>query len=249
MTDAVATALIVEDEPLLRKELRERLATHWPDLDVVAEAEDGIAAAKALATARFDVVFLDIRLPGLDGLEIARLASGRAHVVFVTAHQEYAVAAFETEAVDYLVKPLDDARMAAMVQRVKRHIDTRPRDLGGMLDRIQGGASRQPLRWIQGSVGNRIRIVPIEDVSWFESDAKYTRVVCGEGDLHIRRAIKDLVGDLDPAGFWQINRSTIINVARIQDVKVDPERMEVRMRGHTELLAVSRPYHNRFKRM
>lgn len=242
-------ALIVEDEPLLRQELRERLARLWPELEIASEADDGIAAAKALASSRFDVIFLDIRIPGLDGLEVARLASGRSHIVFVTAHQEYAVAAFEAEAADYLVKPLDDSRLALMVERLRRRLGSPPSDVAHVLARIRGESTPGPLRWIQGSVANRIRIVPIEDVWWFESDAKYTRVVSGDGELHIRRAIKDLVEALDPDGFWQINRSTIINVSRIQDVRIDGDKMEVRIKGHAHGFAVSRPYHHLFRRM
>lgn len=242
-------ALIVEDEALLRRELRAQLADLWPELEIAGEAADGIEALRALSAMPVDIVFLDIRVPGLDGLEVARIASGRAHVVFVTAHQEYAVSAFEQDAVDYVLKPLERERLALMVDRVKKRLSMAPPDLASLLDRLRGARAPEPIRWIQASVGNRIRIVAVDEVAFFQSDAKYTKVVSPAGEMHIRRSIKELLDGLDPKTFWQVSRSTIVNVARVEEVKAQEERMEVKMRGHEEPIAVSRPFQHRFRRM
>src|SRR5471032_455686 len=184
------TAILVEDEALLRSELRDQLGALWPELRILGEAGDGIEALRAFNEHQPDIVFLDIRIPGMNGLEIAELISRRAHVVFVTAHQEYAVAAFEHGAIDYVVKPLDMARLADTVARLKLRLRQQPPDLAGLIAQLRGSQVPEPVRWIQASVGDKIRIIPTEEVVYFQSDAKYTKVASDRGDMHIRRTIR-----------------------------------------------------------
>jgi DNA-binding LytR/AlgR family response regulator len=241
-------AILVEDEALLRSELRDQLGALWPELRVVSEAGDGIEALRAFNEHQPDIVFLDIRIPGMNGLEIAELISRRAHVVFVTAHQEYAVAAFEHGAIDYVVKPLDMARLADTVARLKLRLRQQPPDLAGLIAQLRGSQVPEPVRWIQASVGDKIRIIPTEEVVYFQSDAKYTKVVSDRGDMHIRRSIKDLASELDPRIFWQVNRGIIVNLSRVEEVLRNAETMSIRMRGRPEKLPVSQAFHHLFRR-
>jgi DNA-binding LytR/AlgR family response regulator len=247
MTSA-ATAVLVEDEPLLLNELRNQLQRLWPDLTIVAEANDGDEAIRQIASHNPQIVFLDIQIPGMGGLEIAQRVSGRAHVVFVTAHEEFAVTAFEQGAVDYLVKPLDITRLATTVGRLKMRLDQSPPDLGDLIERLMKSRERERIRWIQASVGNKIRIIPTEEVIYFQSEAKYTKVAAVRGDMHIRRTIKELTEQLDPELFWQVNRGIIVNVAHIEEVLRDGEYTEIRMRGRPEKLPVSQPFYHLFRR-
>jgi DNA-binding LytR/AlgR family response regulator len=242
------SAILVEDEELLRSELRDQLAVLWPELSIVAEAADGVAALRAFNEHRPDVVFLDIRIPAMSGLEVAELVSGRAHVVFVTAHQEFAVAAFEQGAVDYVVKPLERERLAASVSRLKQRLEQKPPDLTGLLEQLRLAGDGERIRWIQASVGNKIRIIPTEEVIYFQSEAKYTKVAADRGDMHIRRTIKELTDQLDPKAFWQVNRGIIVNVSRVEEVLRNGEHLSIRLRGRPEKLAVSQPFHHLFKR-
>jgi DNA-binding LytR/AlgR family response regulator len=241
------SALIVEDEPLLRESLRAHLARLWPELDTSREAGDGLDAARQLAERLPDIAFLDIHIPGLNGLELARLVSGRCHVVFVTAFQEHAVAAFEQGAVDFVVKPIEPERLAVTVARLRQRIDAAPADLGEVLRLIAKASAGERIRWIQASVGNRIRIVPVEEVFYFQADAKYTKVAAQRGDLHVRRTIRELAEGLDSDAFWQIHRSTIVNASRIDSVVHDGGRMDLRLVGRDEKLSVSQPFQGRFR--
>ena len=242
------TALVVEDEPLLRQALISELARLWPELEVNRETGDGIEAAKLLGEALPDIVFLDIQIPGLNGLEIARLVSGRCHVVFVTAFEEHAVAAFEQGAVDFVVKPIERERLAVTVARLQQRIHSAPADLGEVLRMIAKANQPDQIRWVQASVGNRIRIVPVEEVFYFQSEAKYTKVVTTRGELHIRRSIKELSEGLDSDAFWQIHRGTIVNAKLIDSVARKGELMELRLVKRDERLAVSQPYQHLFRR-
>ena len=241
-------ALLVEDEPLLRAELRDHLEALWPGLDICGEAADGLEAARLLASGIPDVVFLDVRIPGLDGLEVARLVAGRAQVVFVTAHREFAVAAFDEGAVDFIVKPIDRQRLATTLERVKARLGGPPLDVTELLTRLRG-PGQGTIRWIQASAGDRMRITAVEDVIYFQAEAKYTKVVAPKGDMHIRRTIKELAASLDGDDFWQVNRGTIVNVARIQEVRRDGDRIVIAMEGRGERLLVTQPYQHLFKRM
>lgn len=239
-------ALVVEDEPLLRAALRDHLASLWPELEV-EEAADGLEAARAIAERMPEILFLDIQVPGLNGLEIARLASGRAHVVFVTAFQEHAIAAFDQGAVDFVVKPIESGRLAVTIARLRQRMASVPADLESLLRELANSGTKGRIRWVQASVGNRIRIVPVEEIHYFQADAKYTKVVTDRGELHIRRSIKELADGLDPEAFWQVHRGTIVNASRIDSIQRDGERMDLRLVGRPEKLAVSQPFQSRFR--
>ena len=242
-------ALLAEDEPLLREELAELLGQLWPELEIVAQTADGIAALRALEKHSPDIVFLDINLPGLNGLEVARQASGRCHVVFVTAYDQHTLAAFEQGAADYLLKPVQPARLATTVARLKERIARPPASLEGLLREL---SARSPgyLRWINASQGPTVRVITVEDVCYFQADSKYTRVVTPDGEALIRKPIKELSQELDPASFWQIHRSTIVNVHAIAGVLRDLRgRTQVRLKRREELLAVSEAYLQLFRQM
>ena len=194
------TAVIAEDEPLLRDELKDALATLWPELELKAVAEDGIEALRALESHEPDVLFLDIQMPGATGLEVARVASGRCHVVFVTAFEQYAVAAFEQRAVDYVVKPFSPVRLASAIARVKERLRGVPADLGQLL-RVALRAARSPqryLRWISVAQGRTVRLITLDEICYFQADNKYTMVVTAGKESLINKTIKELVDELDP---------------------------------------------------
>jgi DNA-binding LytR/AlgR family response regulator len=242
-------AIIAEDEPLLREELAELLASLWPELAVVAETADGIATLQALEKHAPDVLFLDINMPGLSGLEVARQASGRCHVVFVTAYDQHTLAAFEQGAADYLLKPVSTARLATTVTRLKERIGRPAPAIEGLLRGLSDGKTGF-LKWINASQGQTVRVITVEDVCYFQADSKYTRVVTAEGESLIRKPIKELCDELDPSAFWQIHRSTIVNVNAIAGVVRDLRgRTQVRLKRREELLPVSDAYTQRFRQM
>ena len=246
------TAVVAEDESLLREQLSELLAAAWPELSIVALAEDGRQAIRALEEHKPDVLFLDIQMPEASGLEVARRASGRCHVVFVTAYDQYAVAAFEEGAVDYVMKPLSGARIATAVQRVKQRMQTAPASLNGLLDGLAHSPPRngQYLRWINASRGEDVQLITIEEVRYFQSDTKYTRVVAAKRDGLIRKTIKELVEELDPSMFWQMHRATIVNLNAVESVGRDlGGHVVLRLKGCNEVLQVSQPYAHLFRQM
>jgi DNA-binding LytR/AlgR family response regulator len=242
-------AIIAEDEPLLREELVELLGSLWPELQVVAQAGDGIGALRALEAHAPEVLFLDVQMPGLTGLEIARQASGRCHVVFVTAYDQHALAAFEQGAADYVLKPATAARLATTVARLKERIGRPPPQIEGLLREL-GGSQRGFLRWINASHGQTVRVITVDEVCYFQADSKYTRVVTASEESLIRKPIKELGQELDPSCFWQIHRSTIVNVHAIAGVVRDARgRTQVRLKRHDELLVVSDAYTQQFRQM
>lgn len=246
------TAVIAEDESLLRDQLAELLAAAWPELEVVARAEDGRQAIAALEKLRPDVMFLDIEMPEASGLEVARRASGRCHVVFVTAYDQYAVSAFEEGAVDYLMKPLSGARIATAVQRVKQRLSSAPANLDPLLDNLASPPPRngQYLRWINASRGEDVQLITIEEVRYFQSDMKYTRVVAAKRDGLIRKTIKELVAELDPSMFWQMHRATIVNLNAVESVGRDLKgHVILRLKDRPESLQVSQPFAHLFRQM
>ncbi|WP_394780116.1 LytR/AlgR family response regulator transcription factor [Undibacterium sp.] len=251
MTNALrASAIIAEDEFVLRAELMHALKQLWPELNVVAEAPDGITAAKQIADLHPDVAFLDVRMPGLSGIEVARVAAGKTHVVFLTAYDEYAVNAFDHGAVDYLLKPLDIARLAVCIQRIKARLTQRPADLSG----LQAHPPYQPhrperLSWIQASSGSQLRFINVNDVRCFRADAKYTRVVTAGFEAHIRTPIKELMASLDAEKFWQISRSAIVSVAAIDAVQRADGGLVLRLGGDAEWLNVSQAFQHQFRQM
>jgi DNA-binding LytR/AlgR family response regulator len=245
-------AVLAEDEPVLRVELRKTLATLWPELVICAEAEDGIGALRALNEHAPDILFLDIQMPGMSGLEVARQASGKCHVAFVTAYDKYAVAAFEQGAVDYVMKPFSPSRLATTVARLKEKMADVPANLDGLLKalaQITNGA-QQHLRWITASQGDELRLITIDEICYFQSDAKYTLVVSPERESLIRRPIKELIAELDPQTFWQIHRGTVVNVNAIAGVQRDiGGHLRIKLKQRKETLPVSEPYTHLFKSM
>lgn len=242
-----ATAIIAEDEPMLRATLREALAVQWPELELVGEAEDGLQALAALAKHRPDVAFLDIRMPGMSGLEVAAAASSQCHVVFVTAYDDHAVAAFEQGAVDYLLKPLNPERLALAIARVQAKLHQSPADLTRLLAELSGKTPER-LRWIYASCGLQTRIVAVEQVAAFIADAKYTRLHGVGYDALIRKSIKDLASQLDASLFQQVSRSALVNLGRIERIVRDPlGGMKIVVDGVE--LAVSQPFQARLRQM
>src|SRR6266550_1981448 len=246
------TAVIAEDEPHLRDELCETLAEVWPELVIKAKARDGSEACEALQRFAPDVLFLDIEMPGKTGLEVAQFANGRCHIVFVTAYDNYAVEAFEHAAVDYVMKPVTAERLTETVRRLKAHTRERPPDLAGVLkflaERLP--TSREYLRWITVSEGQEMRLITLDEVCYFQSDTKYTRVVTAEKCPLIRRTIKELAEEIDPKVFWQIHRGTLVNVNSIAGVTRDfGGRMRIRVKQRKETLPVSESYIHLFRQM
>jgi DNA-binding LytR/AlgR family response regulator len=259
---SIVKAVIADDERLMRDQLRSRLAEVWPELQIVAEARNGEEAVAAVAEHRPDLVFLDIRMPGKTGVEAAREIGDACHVVFITAYSEYAVEAFEQGAVDYVLKPAERDRLELTVARLKKRMGTRPADISGLLERLAAkldapgggpppvGTSPQYLQWIQASMGQQIRLIAVEDVLFFTSDEKYTRVQANGFEALIRKPIKELVDELDPDQFWQIHRATIVNVKAISGITRDFRgRQLVQLKNHAEKLEVSRNYTHLFKQM
>jgi DNA-binding LytR/AlgR family response regulator len=246
------TAVIAEDEPVLRAQLKELLGAVWPELAVAAVAEDGFQAMQALKEHDPDVLFLDIQMPGLSGLEVARHASGRHHVVFVTAYDQYAVAAFDEGALDYLMKPLTTARLATACERVKARLSSAPSNLDALLDTLSRRVAQTSpyLRWINASLGTDVKLITVDEVCYFQSDTKYTRVVTGDSESLIRKSLKELSSELDPAQFWQIHRSTIVNVNTIAGISRELSgRLIVKLKNRNETLAVSQQFAHRFRQM
>jgi DNA-binding LytR/AlgR family response regulator len=246
------TAVIAEDEAVLRGELRELLALQWPALDVVAEAGDGLAAVAAVNAHAPAILFLDIEMPGLTGLEVARRVSGQCHIVFVTAYDKYAVAAFEQGAVDYVLKPFSAARLATTVSRLKEKVANAPANLDGLLRLLNqaAGATREYLRWITASQGSELRLITVDEICYFQADNKYTLVVTPTQESLIRRPIKELIEEVDPAMFWQIHRGTLVNVNAVAGVTRDMGgNLRVRLKERKETLGVSEPYAHLFKQM
>ena len=246
------TAILAEDEPLLRQELRQTLESLWPELDIRGEAADGPSALRAIESHSPDIAFLDIEMPGENGLEVARRVNGRCHVVFVTAYDKYAVAAFEQQAADYILKPYSRDRLAASVLRLKERMQSVPAKLDGILEALakRPAEAHEYMRWITASQGQKVRFVTVDRVCYFQADNKYTMVMTPDSELLIRRAIKELHEQLDPEKFWQIHRSTIVNVNEIADVTRDLHgHMRVHLRQRKETLSVSESYTHLFRQM
>lgn len=267
-------AVLADDERLMREQLRARLAEVWPALQIVAEARHGAEAVLMVAEHRPDVVFLDIRMPGMTGIdaarEIAQMELGEdeflPEVVFITAYDQYAVEAFEQGAADYVLKPAERDRLQRTAERIQKRLAARRQSgeldpslpaampLQQLLHKLTAGPTGRGapayLKWIQASVGQGIQMIPVEDVLFFVSDEKYTRVQTAQVEALIRKPIKELVDELDPERFWQIHRSTLVAVPAIAAVTRDFRgRQIVSVRGHPEKLEVSRSYTHLFKGM
>ncbi len=273
-TEQAPRAVIADDERLMRDQLRARLAEVWPELAIVAEARNGHEAVALTREHRPDLVFLDIRMPGMTGVDAAREIAqfdddeqALPLVVFITAYDEYAVQAFEQGAADYVLKPAERERLAITVQRLRARLaaqsssssnEASPAGAASTVHMQQllhqlrhaGGAAPSYLQWIQASVGSDIRMIAADEVLFFISDEKYTRVQTPTVEALIRKPIKELVDELDPRHFWQIHRSAIVNARAIAGVSRDDRgRQIVAIKGHTQKLEVSRSYVGLFKGM
>lgn len=246
------TALIAEDENAQRQELRALLAELWPELVIAAECKDGLSAREAVQTHKPEIAFLDIRMPGVSGLDVARVA-GKAHVVFITAYEEFALGAFEEGAADYLLKPVRRDRMITTIARLKKRLSEGDRaDPAVLLAALQArlAPNKRWMSWISASVGDTIRMISIDDVLAFRSEDKYTCVLTATGSAHIRTPLKDLIGHLDPEVFWQVHRSAIVCVPAIRSVRRDEDgRLKILLNGAAETLPVSAAFQDRFRPM
>ncbi|MGK5052224.1 LytR/AlgR family response regulator transcription factor [Janthinobacterium sp. RB2P8] len=254
----MTTALIADDEPLLRERLRSHLATLWPQLRVIGDARNGTEALELFELHQPDIVFLDIRMPGMDGIATARALARRAHLVFVTAYDQYALQAFEQGAIDYLVKPVDPLRLADTVQRLQERLASplaAGNGLDAVLDQLASRLSQRAalpawLQWIKASVGSSVRLIPVEQVRYLRAEEKYTLVAWEEGEALIRTSIKELGEQLDPGRFVQTHRSVIVNLAYVGAVtRGVNETAQLQLRGSSVTLPVSRSYLHHFRQM
>jgi DNA-binding LytR/AlgR family response regulator len=258
MSETPRTCIVAEDEALLRHALVAELKRAWPALRIVAECEDGASAVEALAEHQPDIAFLDIRMPGLTGLEVAAAAadaSPRTRIVFVTAYDQYAIDAFDRGAIDYLLKPVKPERLDATVARLQAQ-DSLPdaATLAALLDRLGAmpdlAGAPEPLTWLTASAGRETRLVLVDDVVYFHADQKYTTVVTADGEALLRTPLRELLPRLDPATFKQIHRSTIVNLKAVAGVlRDDSGRGTLRLKQRPETLAVSQPFMALFKQM
>jgi DNA-binding LytR/AlgR family response regulator len=250
-----ARALIADDEGHLAEHLRTRLAAAWPDLEVLPLAANGLEALRAIEEEEPQVAFLDIRMPGLTGMDVARRIESRTHVVFVTAYDQYAVEAFDRDAVDYLLKPVTDERLAKCVERLKAKLSeaARPPALDEMLARLARaipGAGGGRLRWIRALKGEVVQQIAVDDVLYFQAQDKYTCVVTRAGESLIRTPLAELAEQLDPDVFWQVHRGTVVNMNEVASTRRDlGGRVYLKLKGADAELPVSRAYAQRFKQM
>ena len=244
------TAIIAEDEPLLRAEIRETLRTLWPDLKISAEAEDGLQAIEAFDRHGPNVLFLDIQMPGATGIDVARHASGKAHVVFITAYDAHALTAFEQGAVDYILKPISEERVKVTVERLRERLREQPADLHRLAELLKTAVSSEPryLKWLSVPHGAELRVVATAEILYLRADNKYTTVNTGSSSFLLNSSLKEMLGKLDPAVFWQIHRSIIVNVAAIDTIyRSFRGSLEVKLKGRDELLPVSAAHAHLFK--
>ena len=251
------TALIADDEAPMREQLGARLLEVWPGLQIVALAANGVEAVEMATRFQPQIVFLDIRMPGMGGIEAARQLYDRCHIVFVTAYDQYAVDAFEHGAIDYLLKPVSAERLVTTCERLRRSLSQAPQDIGAQLAQLgsllqrQGSAPKRTyLRWIQAQVGSNLRMISTREILFFQSDEKYTRVQTATAELLIRKTLKELADELDPDEFWRIHRSTLVRVDAIAEVSRDMRgRQMLRVRNYPNELEVSRNHSHLFQQM
>ena len=250
-------AIIADDEKELRTYLKTLLSETWPELIVCGEAKNGKEALALIETEHPQIAFLDIKMPGLTGMDVARQIAGACCIIFVTAFDQYAVEAFEREAVDYLLKPVSKERLIQTIERLKNQLDASPEPpaqlaevVEQLLARLPGRGGPDYLRWIRTQHKDSVRLIPVEEVDYFRAEDKYTLVITKEGESLIKKSIKELAGELDPGQFWQIHRGIIVNVSRINKVSRSlTGRVTLKLKERPELLTVSRNYLHLFKQM
>ena len=249
-------AVVADDERLMREQIIARLKDAWPELLIAGEASNGREAVAMVQSLDADIVFLDISMPEMDGIQAAQALAGQVHVVFVTAYDQYAISAFEHGAVDYLLKPADPERVALTCQRLRTRLQQKPDQMDDLLaqlsQRIGRGdlKPREYMRWVQASVGANIRMIPTSDILFFRAEDKYTRVQTAAFDALIRKPIKDLIDELDPEEFWQIHRATVIRIDAVEQVSRNFRGQQiVHLKGRAEKLEVSRSFSHLFKQM
>ena len=255
------TALIADDEPLLRESLTAMLAQVWPELEVVAQARNGREAVARFEALRPDICFLDVHMPGLSGVDAAHQIGRRAHLVFVTAFDQYAVQAFAQGVLDYLVKPVEPQRLQETVARIKERLRAaQPANnseelLRALAEQLQRHAAPAPLRWIRAQIGQVLRLIAVEDIDYLKSDSKYTVIACrGEqgqpSEALVRTALKDLMAQLDQQQFVQVHRSVVVNLGAVSQVtRGENETAFIHLKGRSEVLPVSRSYLHLFRQM
>lgn len=249
--DRLPTALIVEDEPALGEELGDLLQQLWPELRILDQAQDGLQALKLIAMHQPHIVFLDIQIPDPNGLEVAQFIGDRSHVVFVTAYDAHAIEAFERGAADYILKPISVERLALTVQRLKQRLLQAPQDMAPLAAQLESGTTgSRHLRWITASVGNALRLITIDEVVFFQSDQKYTRVVLADSEVLIKKTLKELLSELDPEQFWQLHRSTLVNALEVASIEPNlAGQLVVKLKNRRERLPVSEAFVRRFRSM
>jgi DNA-binding LytR/AlgR family response regulator len=253
------TAIIADDERLMRDQLRMRLEQVWPELEILGEAKNGDEAIELVNELSPDFTFLDIRMPGKTGMEAAAEIGNKSNVVFVTAYDAYAVEAFERGAVDYVLKPPEPERLKITVERLKSRLASpaasaaQGADMAAILNQLAekiASPKTKYLQWIQASIGSDLRMIPVEEILFFRSDEKYTCVQTDKFEALIRKPVRDLADELDPSLFWQIHRATLVNVNAIEGVTRDIRgRHLVMIKGRPDKLEVSRSFLHLFKQM
>jgi DNA-binding LytR/AlgR family response regulator len=250
-------AIIADDEEQLRIYLRSKLTGLWPELDICGEAENGLKAQELIEKNRPEIAFLDINMPGLSGLEVARKITCDCRIVFITAYDQYAIEAFENEAIDYLLKPVSEERLAKTVKRLQQQIADRfpsPADLARTLERFMSTMKTREvpgyLKWIKVRHGEDVRLISVDEVCYFKAEDKYTVVKTPTSESLIKKSIRQLVTELDPDQFWRIHRGTIINVNYIDRINRSfAGRLTIKLENLPEVLTVSRSYSHLFKQM
>jgi DNA-binding LytR/AlgR family response regulator len=251
-----ATAIIADDEIPSRKLVKEQLLSVWPDLEIIGEAANGIEAKEMIETLMPDCAFLDIKMPGLTGMQVARETVGISRIVFITAYDQYALDAFENEAVDYILKPASKERLQKTIQRLKSQVESNspvsnmPEIFDRLLLRMEAPAARRYLQWIRAQVKGSVMLIPVENIYYFQASEKYTLVMTKKDEYLIRKTITELAQELDPEVFLRIHRGTIVNAKYIDKISHLPSsRGQLRLKDRPEIHTISRAYANRFKQM
>lgn len=250
-------AIIADDEEQLRLYLKSKLARLWPELNICGLAQNGLEALEMIEKNKPDIAFLDIKMPGLSGIDVAGKMTGTCRVVFITAYDQYAVEAFENEAIDYILKPVTDERLVKTVNRLQKQIlsaEPPAPDLSQTLERLLSALKAKEagdfLKWIKVRHGEAVRLIAVEDIYYFKAEDKYTVVKTRDGEFLIKKSIRQLTDELDPDQFWRIHRGTLVNAGRIAGVhRSFAGRLVIKLKDLPETLSVSRGYAHLFKQM